>query len=484
MTNLGKTVFALLISVNLFADVTAEVDKSVVTPGDIVNFSLHVSDRGFEKPDISSLCGTNVLGRSSQTSINGINGTFTKMQTLIYSFAPEKSCVIEPMEVKTDSGVVKTKPIKIEVRPLSAEAKAKFSLSFISDKKEVYTGEPFKVTLISKVRRDMQIVDSKFEPSDMNGFWIKKQQQDDGSYEGDYVQTKVTYIVAAQRDGNLTINPAKMSLAQRAAGGNEMWGPIMPNIKWSRYLSNALHVKVKPLPNGVDLVGDMNISMDVEKTKVSSNEPVNATITLRGVGNFEDVGSIKPFIPNVSVFEDDAKIENLIKNGSYGSVYTKKIAFISDGNFTIPAVAIKYFDTKTDRIKVIKTEPVPIEVTGAAAAKKADEPLTMQKPSAEPKNETAKSDGNVSYLYLIISLFAGFVLGIVVMLLKPILKKRKTTLQISSNDTKAILLRLMEFKEDAEVKEMIEILEKKLYTGEEVKVDKSKLKELRKRYKF
>ena len=484
MKNLGKIITFLIFSTNLFAGVSAGVDQSVVTPGNVVNFSLQVSGTGFEKPNIDSLCGVNVLGRSSQTSINGVNGKFTKTQTLTYSFAPEKSCTIDPIEVKTDDGIVNTKPIKIEVRPLSADAKAKFSLTYASDKKELYVGEPFKVTLTSKIRRDMKIVDSKFEPSSMNGFWVKKQQQLAGSYEGDYLQTKVIYILAAQRDGNLTIQPAKMSLAQRTAARDPFFGDLMPNLNWSRYLSNALHVKVKPLPNGVDLVGsDIMMNISVDKTKVNQNEPVNATVKLSGRANFEDVGSIKPFIPNISVFEDDAKIEHFIKNGTYSGEYTKKMAFVGDGNFTIPSIEIKYLDTKTNSVKSIKTQPIHVTVVGGGV-KKSDEPLKIEKASQQTAAAVVKPQEKISYITTALSALGGFILGILFMLIKPLLGSKKNNTHISSKDTKAILSRLIEFKDDADVKEMIDLLEKKLYAGEDVVIDKTKLKELRKRYGF
>ncbi len=484
MKNLGKIIASLIFSTNIFAGVTANVDQSIITPGNVVNFSLQVSGTGYEKPNIEKLCGTSVLGRSSQTSLSGINGKFTKTQTLIYSFAPEQSCTIDPIEIKTDNGVVTTKPIKIVVRPLSADAKAKFSLLYTSEKKEVYVGEPFEVTLTSKIRRDMKIVDSKFAPSDMNGFWIKKQQQAAGTYSGDYLQTKVTYILAAQRDGNLTIEPAKMSLAQRVAVQDQFFGDMMPNLKWSRYISNSLHLKVKPLPEGIDLVGrDIKMDIAIDKTKVNQNEPVNATIKLTGAGNFEDVGSVKPFIPNVSVFEDDAKIEHFIKNGVYSGEYTKKMAFVADGNFTIPSIEIKYLDTKTDSIKILKTDPVHVEVIGGGAKQK-DEPLKIEQSSQNSDKVVVKTEGKISYLYSGLFALAGFILGVVLMLILPLITFKKSTAHISSKDTKAILSRLIEFKDDVEVKEMIDILEKKLYSGEDVVIDKTKLKELRKKYEF
>jgi hypothetical protein len=483
MKNLGKIAAALIFSINSFAGVSADVDQSAITPGNIVTFSLHVSDTRFQKPSISTLCGVTVLGTSSQTSVNGVNGKFTKTQTLSYSFAPEHSCTINPIEIKTDNGVVKTAPIKIDVRALSKDAKEKFSLAYSSEKQDVYVGEPFTVTLTSKIRRDMKVIDSKFEASNMNGFWIKKQQQEPDSADGDYVNTKIVYVLAAQKAGELALKPASMSLAQQVAA-NDFLGGVGNDVKWSRYLSNSLHVRVKPLPSGVDIVGsDVQLHVSLDKAKVNQNEAANVTLTLSGGANFEDIGALKPFVANVSVFEDDAKVDHNIKNGVYTSEYVKKIAFVGDKSFTIPPIEIKYFDTKTHEIKTLKSEALHVEVVGRSAGAK-NEPLKIEKSEEKVTKNIFENFTEFTYIAMAVSAFVGFLLGTGLMLLKPFMKKEKIDLPVSNKDLKLLLAKLIEFKEDIEVREMIEILEKKTYLGEDVKIDKTKLQELRKKYKF
>ena len=484
MKNLGKFLLFIIFSIDLFAKVTVAVDQNVITPGNVVNFNL--SGEGFDAPDIKTLCGVNVLGRSSQTSINGMNGKFTKTKTITYSFAPEQSCTIEPIKITTDNGEITTKALRIIVKPLSAEARAKFSIQMYSDKKEVYVGEPFKITLNVKQRRDMKVVDSKFAPPDLSGFWVKKQQQEQPVVEGDYVVTKVIYIVAAQRDGNLSIANAKMSLAQREMNQDPFFANFMPALKWSRYISNSLHVKVKALPKGVDIAGSgLTLDMQLDKTKANANEPVNATIKLSGAVNFEDIGSLKPFIPNVSVFEDDAQIKHDIKNGEYVGEYTKKLAFVADNNFTIPAITVTYLNTKTHEIKVLQTKPVKVEIIGGGPQKN-EAPLVVEKaPKEAVENVVSKQDKGVSDLYLLLAAVGGFVFGMAFMLLIPLVKgSKEKSITIASSDIKGILVALIEYKEDSDVKEMIELLEKKLYLDEDVKVDKNKLKALRKKYGF
>ncbi len=484
MKNLGKIAAALILSSNLWAKVSADVDQSAITPGNVVTFSLHVSDTRFQKPSISTLCGVSILGTSSQTSVNGVNGKFTKTQTLSYSFAPERSCTIDPIEIKTDAGIVKTAPIKIDVRALSKEAKEKFSLLYASEQKDVYVGEPFTATLNSKIRRDMKVIDSKFEASDMNGFWIKKQQQEPDSAEGDYVNTKIVYVLAAQKAGELILKPASMSLAQQAAA-NDFLGGVGTDVKWSRYISNSLHVKVKPLPAGIDIVGkDVALHVALDKAKVNQNEAANVTLTLSGSANFEDIAELKPFIANVSVFEDDAKVEHSIKNGVYSSEYVKKIAFVGDKSFTIPPIEIKYFDTKTHEIKTLKSEPLHVEVVKQGVSKSKNGSLKIQKGEEKDSKTIFENFTQFTYIAMAISAFIGFLLGAAMMFFKPFAKKEKNEVAVSNKDLKLLLTKLIEFKEDSEVKEMIEVLEQKVYLDKELKIDKSKLQELRKRYKF
>jgi hypothetical protein len=483
MKNLGKIILSLFYGCTLFAGVSADVDQSAITPGNIVTFSLHITDSKFQKPSITTICGTSVLATSSQTNVSGVNGKFSKTQTLTYSFAPERSCMIDPIEIKTDKGSVKTAPIKIDVKALSKDVKEKFSLEYTTNAKEVFVGEPFTVTLVSKIRRDMKILDSKFEASDMNGFWIKKQQQEPDSVEGDYVKTKITYVLAAQKAGELFLKPAAMSLAQQASAGDDFFGGMQNNVRWNRYISNGLHVKVKSLPSGVDLVGsDLSIKQSIDKTKVNKNEAANVMLTLQGGANFEDVGALKLSIPDVFIFEDDAKIDNLIKDGTYSSTYGKKIAFVSDKSFTVPAIEIKYFDTKAHEVKTLKTEALHVEVSNSGANNKE---VSLKIEKADVADETSLIANKWFFtLFILLALLIGFILGVVVMITRPFSKKNLPIVPATRSESKALIAKLIAFKDDAQVKEMIEVLERKSYLGENIDIDKKKLQELQKRYKF
>ena len=76
---------------------------------------------------------------------------------------------------------------------------------------------------------------------------------------------------------------------------------------------------------------------------------------------------------------------------------------------------------------------------------------------------------------------AGMVLGALLILLKQstFFTKEKS---INIKDEKVLLVKLLPYKEDAEVAKIVDILEKNLYTSTKEVLDKKLLKEIIKRY--
>jgi hypothetical protein len=330
------------------------------------------------------------------------------------------------------------------------------------------------------LRRDMGVVDSHFSPSPMSEFWIRKQQQIKTYPDGNYIDGGVRYLLAARKEGNITIQPAQINLAFRASQANA-WGGFIPQLSWKRYVSDPLHIEVKPLPNKIDLVGDMNISITVDKTTIPVNGAVNATIRIAGRGNFKDIGNLKPSIPGVATFDNDAQIQYDLGDGEYSGVYSKKITFVADENFTIPSIGFSYFNTKTKQIVDLKTQPIQITVTGSVP--KSDNKLQVIQNSVKT---VSKQPYGLSWGWFVLVSLLSLIVGIVIGVLRPwtLIKKPQKQGHISLKDSKKILTRLMQYQDDPDVREMIEVLEKKLYTSQEVALDMKKLKELQKRYDF
>ncbi len=473
MKNLGKIIFIIfLFPLSIFANVSASVSSSVVSVGDMVTLNLTISGENIQRPNIHSLCGTDVISTSSQTSIQIINGDYQKSYVLSYKFIPQKSCEIKPLQVEVNGVIETTKPIKIEVKPMVAAKDANFVLELHSDKKEVFVGEPFKIELIFKQKRDAEAIDSKFIPPELTGLWIKRESDPERFNNGAYTVTKITYDVAAQRAGKLEISPAQMRIASRDSM-KDSWGAWIPQIKWKTYFSNALEVDIKPLPSGVGLVGHFNISAHADKTEVNVNDAVNVTVEVVGDGNLEDIPSFKPYINGVSVFDEKIQIS--------GDTLTQKIAFVADEDFTIPPFTLKFFDPKSSKIKTIQTEPIAIKVKGAKAKSKLT--IKRQEGATQSGHTSGSTTDGFGGIWLLLAFIAGIVLGAVLMFVKPWerFKKEKTH---SIKDPKVLLVKLLPYKNDPQVQKIVEILEKNLYSGAHIELDKKEIKELLKKYEL
>jgi oxygen tolerance protein BatD len=470
MKNLGKIVLLLLLAqYSALASVKATVDATSIEVGEMVTYSLHISGKDVERPVIHSLCGTDVISTSSQTSIEMINGDISRSNILSYKFMPQKDCVIEPIEVEIDSKIEKSNSVEIKVGNVVANKDADFILELKTDAKEIFVGEPFEVILLFKQKAGAEAVDSKFIAPELKGFWIKGESKPQRSQDGKYSVSKVVYTMAAQRVGKLDITKAQMRIASRSHV-RDSWGAWIPKIKWRTYYSNELSVEVKALPGGVDLVGNFSILATADKSEINPSEALNLTIEVLGSGNLEDIKSFKPYIDGVNIFD-----EKIVVNGNK---LTQKIAFVAENDFVIKPFILKYFDPTSKEIKTISTNEISIKVKNA----KPKEELTIKREEKviEKPIVEAKEAPLASFLLAIVFI-SGLVFGVLLMILKPwkLFKKEKT---VSIKDHKTLLMKLLPYKDDEEVQDMVDILEKNIYSDAKIDLNKKLLKEIVKKY--
>ena len=470
MKNLGKIFFILfLIPHYLYAGVVASVDSKSVELGDMVVYSLNLSGSDITRPKIFNLCGEDVISTSSSTNIQNINGNYTKSYILSYKFMPKKSCTIEPVEIEIDGRKERTEAIEIVVSKAVASKDSDFALTLSSNKKEVYVGEPFELTLLFRQKNSAEAVDSKFIPPSLQGFWVKGESKPTRIQEGDYTTTKIIYSMAPQREGSLNISSAQMRIASRAHT-RDSWGGFIPQIKWKSYFSNELDIVAKPLPEGVSLVGDFSIEAKVQSMELNANEAVNVTIKVIGDGNLEDIKTFKPYVEGVSVFDEKTVVQN--------GVLTQKIAFVAERDFTIPAFSLKFFNPLTKEIKNVSTKPINIKVKNAKPKQELNIKRDDTKENSSVK-ENVKKEFDV--LLTVFTFVAGLAVGIFIMLLKP-LELFKKDKKFNIKDHKMLLVKLLPYEEDEEVKQIVDVLENNIYSNEKKELDKKLLKEIVKRY--
>lgn len=477
MKNLGrKILFILFIIPNIiYAGVTASVDSSEVVAGELVTLNLTITGEDIQKPSLFKICDSDIVSTSSQTSIQMVNMDYKKSYVLSYKFMPQKSCTIEPISVEIDSKTEVTEPIEITVKEYVRDLNDDFILTFSTDKTELKVGEPFDLKLSFKQKRDVQALDSKFVAPDFKGFWIKGESEPTRVNDGAYTITTVVYKMAAQRAGELEIEPAQMKIAKRA-NSRDSWGTWGTSVKWRTYLSNAIKLQVSPLPDNLSLVGDFTIDAVVDKTEVNSNEALNLTIEVKGKGNLEDIKTFKPYIAGVNVFDEKIAIQ--------GSTLRQKIAFVADSDFVIPSFELKYFDLETNTVKTIQTQEIKIKVNATEKKQELVVKKETQEEAVDVQREAVVSrTAELSYLNMSLLFLFGLVVGILLMLLKPwsYFKREKVP---SIKDPKVLLVKLMPYKDDEKVEGILDAIEKHLYSGAKLDLDKKLVKECLEKYEI
>ena len=182
------------------------------------------------------------------------------------------------------------------------------------------------------------------------------------------------------------------------------------------------------------------------------------------------------------MFEEKPKIDEK------ESIFTQKIAFVADNNFTIPSFGIRYFDPKTKKIVNKSTKPLFITVIGASAK---EEPLEIKK--ADEKSVTAKADfskrhgdstidSSFAITWVILSFVAGIFVGGILVFFKFYVSTQKRLKRFSLNDKKALFIKLLPYKDHSDVKVVLDMLEKALYGDKKGSIDKEKIKEVIKKY--
>jgi len=110
-----------------------------------------------------------------------------------------------------------------------------------------------------------------------------------------------------------------------------------------------LKLEVKPLPVGVDLVGDFSLTERLDKKETEAYDPVNLKVKLKGKGflnSFELLKESKTY----RIFTQTPKLKIFhTKNGSSSSLEWE-YALSAKESFTLPKVALKAFNPKTKKL--------------------------------------------------------------------------------------------------------------------------------------
>lgn len=240
------------------------------------------------------------------------------------------------------------------------------------DRPEVFVGEQVTLTLLIYSRMDLMGVDSVTMPK-LEGFLsqeiasptnLQPEERSVGGvrYRAYLLRSKALFPLRA---GEVSIEPAEADISSVAYPFNQR--------KLHRK-SNALSLKVKPLPAGATNVGRWRLSSTVNQTDLPLGEPVQLKVILEGRGNLKAVTLPKLEAPaSFRVFDPQQTEKNNVTKNQVGGQRIVEYVLVPQqtGKFELPGLSLQYFDPESQQVETTSTDPITITVrpagTGAQA---------------------------------------------------------------------------------------------------------------------
>ncbi|HZH14936.1 MAG TPA: BatD family protein [Archangium sp.] len=264
------------------------------------------------------------------------------------------------------------------------------------DKKQVYVGEQVTLSLYIYSRVDLSSVDAVTMPK-LEGFWSEDVESPTQLSGEQRIVNGIPYRTYLLR--RRALFPVKSgTLSVTAAEADITTGFLFAGHRVHR-VSNALDVEVKPLPPGGPRgmpsahVGEWALSLEVSQTQVELGQPVTVKVVLEGAGNVKNVTPPRLEAPAALKVYDPTTSDKVVPNkwriqGSRVQEYL--VMPQRTGTVTLPALEFPYFDPKTGRYEVARTEPVELTVEpgagGVASAPVPASPTHVADAASEQKN--------------------------------------------------------------------------------------------------
>lgn len=361
--------------------------------GDVVQFSIVALGSDIQIPEITSIDGVPVqnTGTSRQTTI--VNGITTYQMTKNYALLTNKNIKLPSFEIKIDNKIEKTNEHIIKMKEVTKTKSDLYDLEIALDKDEVYVGQAVVFTLKFKYKKSLEIVSLDYKKPTFDGFWVKElKSSKPESKNNEYVEQEVKYLLFPQKVKDVELGSYRIGVTTlKETNYNRGFFLSSPTVTTPVY-SNKVILKVKPLPKGVHLAGDFQISSTIDKQEINQAEAVSYKLKIEGRGNVDDLDEVTLDIPHTTIYDNPAKKEYNLKNNLYGGVYEKSYSIIANDDFEIPSVKLEYFDIKTKTVKTIQTKPYKIKVNKIVLNQTQDVNMDKPKLQMNQKGESTVSN--------------------------------------------------------------------------------------------
>jgi len=387
------------------AEVTASVDRTHLTVGEEVTLTVRARTSTAEPVEIMlpPLTGFAIVGSRDMTevAITGTNGSVrTTVRELQLRAEQPGALLIGPVRARQGRSVESTDPILVTVdsaadrftvllsplaRSLLESAPAPVShrvdrvaLTVLVPSDTVYAGQQVDLIAAAWIPRELRQRMRRVPLLTLNapeGVWaypaaassgVALSRQVSGHWMDLFITHQVVFPLAA---GRLIVPPASVEYALPVTFS------FFSREESYTLRSDSIAIAVLPLPRapappGTDIVGQgLTLDLHVDPATTRVGEPVEAAVTINGVGNvalWPEPGLKWP--AGFRVYPAQTEVRIAAQGGRVAGSKTFRFLAVPDssGNFVLPEVRYPYFDPSAGKYETATTLPRGLAVAAGA----------------------------------------------------------------------------------------------------------------------
>jgi hypothetical protein len=464
-----KKLLIMLFATFIFANVSVKVNKTEISQGEEVIFTIIADGKNVKLPTITKIGPYKVTGSADSENITIINGQMQSTVSRSYIFYPMKDVTIPSFKVIIDGKTFYTKPIKIKVDKLKKTNNKYYDLEISIDKNETFLGEGRILTIkfsqsLNANPQSIQIQKPNFEN------FLVKQITTNTYIKNNKKITEYKFFIIPQKSGNFSIGPiiANIGILKQE---NPFDDPFFSAafVHYIKIVSNSINLKVKPILKN-SIYGNFTIKLKANKTKTKANTPVKVTLKIKGCGDFYDMKDFKLNLKNATVYEEKPILNTVIKGDKLCGIYKKEFTIISPTDINISSISLTEFNGTLHKIK---SNPLNIKVENEMLSTPVIENLTTEKNETK---STPKKIYKTNYIYIAAAFIIGLIIGLIT---KNFFKKNKKSEDIIERIKKAnekeLFQILLPYSNNKEIEEILKKLEENIYKKGKNKISKKEI---------
>lgn len=376
---------ACIATTQALANVRASLDVSEITAAETVQLTLEHDGSTSGQPDITPLQQDfDILGTSNSTMIQLVNGSASEKTQVVLTLAPKVTGHLTIPPLSWDGE--RTRPLTLDVtgpggtgRPGAAGAAtaANVFMETSASPKQPYVQAAVHLTVRLYIAEPLYR--ATLDLPESSDFVVKRLGSDESSEAErngrNYQVVTRQYLLFPLHSGNLTLPgpvlDAEVAVREPASAlvrdpfGGFFGGPSFGGLQTVRPLSlhgSPIVLSVRPRP--ASAVGSywlpgrevtLSAAWNPAKLSAQTGDPVTLDLDLQATGltaaQLPDLSSLLSLPGGLKAYPDQAKLDDSTRNGEWVGSRDQTIALIADspGHYTIPALAVKWWDTQADQ---------------------------------------------------------------------------------------------------------------------------------------